>query len=198
MKAVKKLFPTANIQIGKGTAKDNKAYLSKQNLIFEKGTPHQQGKRNDLTTAMEDIKNGITQLELYNNHSKTVAKFGKFLNEYRNLVEPKRDWPTECIVLYGPTGTGKTRMAKSENATTVEYINGFFNGYKGEDTVLFDEFDWTSMPKTLFLKITDRYDYEINVKGGTRNWKPRKIFFCTNDENPEQTWYRGDPAVKDV
>lgn len=189
------MFPGANIAEAKGTAKHNKEYLSKENLVFEKGIPKQQGKRNDLHQAMKDVEEGISELELYRNHASVVARYGSFLKEYRNLTEPQRDWETECIVLHGPTGTGKTRTAIEDGAVRVSYVNGFINGYNGQDVVLFDEFDWTTMPRSLFLELTDRYPMQVNVKGGVRNWKPRKIYFCSNDDHPDQMWYKGDSAM---
>lgn len=196
VKRMKKMFPGANIQLAKGSAEQNKVYLSKQNLIFEKGTPsQQQGKRNDLDELMNDIKEGKNDEHIYDTHPMLAAKYHKFIEKYRNLKEEKRNWVTECIALYGPPGSGKTRRAVEEGGVFVEYNNGFFQGYEGEDVVIFDEFDWRYMPRGTFLKLTDRYAYKVNVKGGSRNWKPRKIFFISNDEEPSLTWYNGDPAM---
>lgn len=53
------------------------------------------------------------------------------------------------------------------------------------------------MPRDEFLLITDRYPHKINVKGGWRNWKPRKIYITTNYNGwpGGGNWFKDEAAV---
>jgi len=170
-------------------------YVKKDNkIVYEVGIPVKQGKCKAIQTIIDEVKDGnltlpdiaISNPHLFNQYRRTI----EFVQQ---ATEAKRNWMCEVIILYGPTGTGKTRWCVEQDAVSVSYDSKFYSGYNGEDVVYFDEFDWTTMSRTEFLRITDRYAMNINIKGGSRNWKPRRIFFTTNDMSPE-LWYGGCPA----
>ena len=67
----------------------------------------------------------------------------------------------------------------------------WFDGYEGEETILFDDFDkdW-GVPYRMLLQITDRYPMQSQQKGGWvhRMWT-RVIITC--NEGPKD-WYPAD------
>lgn len=194
-KYMTKKFKSMRVEVAKGNAKQQKEYLSKENLIFESGIPKQQGKRNDLIEIKERMDTGIKPDEIAQSHFNSWVKYYKSFEKYAGIIEIKRNWITEVYILYGPSGTGKTKFCIDKGAKIIEYNHPFIGNYDGEDIVLFDEFDVRDMPRTTFLKLTDRYALSVPIKGGYRNWKPKIIYFTTNDTDPSKSWYRGDPAI---
>lgn len=173
-----------------GTLKEQELYCNKDGTTaFEYGTKPSQGKSSNVQTLCEMIKEGKSDLDLIEENPQAAAQYGRMLDKYRQLIEPKRNWVTNVIVLWGGSGSGKTRKAIEAGATKVKYTrtSGFIIGYNGEDTILFDDFNWHEMPASEFLNLTDRYEEKINIKGGERNWKPRTIYFTSNYDPKD--WY---------
>lgn len=102
----------------------------------------------------------------------------------------KRDWVTEVLVFWGRTGAGKTRLVH-ELATDL-YIHpggAWFDGYDGQADVLFDDFGGSDFRLPYLLKLLDRYQMTVPIKGGFVQWAPRRIFITSNiDPN---NWYSG-------
>jgi hypothetical protein len=76
----------------------------------------------------------------------------------------------------------------------------WFDGYDKHEDVIFDDMDVdTKLPRALFLKLFDRYPMKVPVKGGFRDWVPKRVFITSNDS--PQLLYPSplgevDPAVK--
>ncbi len=181
--------PGDHIERARGTTKDNVLYCSKDTVEFERGRAPAQGRRSDLETIRAEIDAGASWIELSYKYFGRWCQYGRRWVVYRGLREPRRSWVTELIIIWGPTGTGKTRQAHAGGAVPVTYTeSGFILGYGGESVVLFD--DWPSepvMPRSVFLRLFDRYPCLINIKGGERNWAPRRVYITTNYDWKQ--WY---------
>lgn len=81
--------------------------------------------------------------------------------------------------LHGPSGSGKSRWANDLGAKDVVYKNGFVNGYNGEKVVVFNEIDKMGMPLDVFLRLTDRYKCDANVKGAVMPWAAEHVIFTS-------------------
>lgn len=51
--------------------------------------PTKQGQRTDLEGTMKAVKGGASELELYQTHSDTLAKYPKFIEKYRQLIQER-------------------------------------------------------------------------------------------------------------
>lgn len=194
--SVIKEFKPRHIEVAKGTPQENRTYCSKESIVFEEGELPQQGSRKDLETIMKDIREGGSIETIAEENPAHWVLHRKAFNEYKQLCEPKRNWVTEVIFLWGKTGTGKTRRAVEAGAVLVEMDGRFINGYNGEDVVCFDDIDDTTFPcRGMLLKLLDRYQFNAPIKGGYRNWKPR-VIYLTSNYNPEQMFLFKDEAVK--
>lgn len=97
----------------------------------------------------------------------------------------------ECIVFWGPTGTGKTRTAIEwdEHAYMPPLQHGgslWFDGYEGEKTAIFDEFKG-QIPLDTFLRLIDVYRCKVPVKQSHAWWNPCTILITSNF-SPDD-WY---------
>lgn len=180
-----------------GSIDQNDVYCSKQGSLTEFGTKPRQGERKDLDGMMRLVEGGATELELAQTNASLWCQYGRRFEDFRRLLQRRRRWETKVIVFYGPPGSGKTRQAHAdggEDLAVVTFVSGqFFQGYNGESKVLLDDFDHLSMPRQVFLHITDRYPYVANVKNGSVNWAP-EVIYITSNYHPRE-WYGDDEAV---
>lgn len=179
--SIRKIFKPRHIEVAHGTPQENRAYCVKDGkIIQENGTIPKQGRRKDLEEIKDKIDTGHTDVEISNDYFSTWLQWHRALDRYRDLKEPRRNWKTKVTWIWGPTGTGKTYKAINNGATPISIVNGFVIGYKGEDIVVFDDFDTQTISRAAWLTLTDRYPCTINVKGAERNWKPREIYVTSN------------------
>jgi len=196
---MKTLSKTAHWEVAKADVDANLKYCSKDMTDFkEVGNPKDyragQGARTDITALKALLDTGAKTLDVYEKMPEMYFRYERTIEKVISMIEPKRDWVTEVIVVAGPTGCGKTRRAIEAGAVPLEYAKngGFIGGYNGEDVVLFDDYWPGDMPRGFWLRLTDRYPMQIPIKGGWRNWKPRTIYFTTNCD---LGWWRDNPEV---
>ncbi len=192
VKLVSKIFNSAHVEKMKGTPEQNRIYCTKEmGAYWEKGHFPRQGERTDIQRVMEEVKKGATELEIAESHMNLWCQYGRRFEAYRRLLEVERQWKTDIRVYWGPAESGKSKNAREWLGTydTVDYTRGgFFIGYKGNENIILDDFEGQcTMEKKVFMNMADRYPLIVNVKGGERNWAPKRIAITSNT-NPE-TWY---------
>lgn len=175
MGTIKKLLTRAHLEQRKGTKEQARDYCKKENNFTELGEWGQQGKRTDLdkirTIALEEGMRNVTSIGTMQQIN--VAKAFLTYNE-----EP-RNWETEVIWLWGKTGTGKSRLAREicnmDDCFTKNENSKWWDGYDAHEYVIIDDFrdSWWSL--TEMLSLLDRYEKKVEIKGGTRQFKPKKI-----------------------
>lgn len=185
----------AHIAVAKGNAKQNRAYCTKSEGRlqgpWEFGSLPSQGKRTDLMQCKELLDSGATLKELSEQYFSQFVRYSKAFKEYTLLHAPQRDWEMDIQVVYGPTGTGKSRYCaenypgafwKSKNSG----VQQFWDGYNSEEVIIIDEFyGWFSWD--YLLRLTDRYPFSLDVKHGTVPLAARTIVFTSN-KHPRE-WY---------
>ena len=192
-----KAFGGRHIEAAKGSVADNLLYCNKESFAWSLGTLPNQGRRVDLEGIKENILRGDSEVDIATNHFSQWCVYRRSFDAYRSLVEPKRNWITEVIILWGAPGVGKSRTAYTDGAVPITYHNGAIGGYNGEDVVVFDDFTPSIISLQEVLKLTDRYPLNIAIKGGFRNWKPKKIYFTSN-LNPTSWWGHSDAFFRRV
>lgn len=155
-----------------------------------------QGERTDLNQIRDSIRKGATELDIADEHFGSWCRYHKSFGLYRSLVIPQRSWKTKTVVLYGPTGTGKSRFAwgstEAGNIYTVPRSTGdalWFDGYDPgrHTTIILDDFyGWVRL--NVLLQLLDRYPMRVPTKGGFTNWCPRFAFITSNVE--WSNWYK--------
>lgn len=193
-----------HVELRLGSAKQASDYCTKQDTrvdgpwSFGDQSETRKGKRNDLNEIRDAIKGGKSELDLADSYFASWCRYNKSFSRYRGMVTPQREKKTISIVLYGPTGTGKSRYAwewtTRECVYSVPRSTGdaiWFDGYDPSvhNTVIFDDFyGWIRL--NVLLQLIDRYPMRVPTKGGFVTWNPQYAFFTSNVE--WQQWYGWD------
>lgn len=200
----------AHFEIAKGTVKDNQTYCSKEETRYagpwEGGTPSFQGDRTDLAHFAAVIRKHKGDMRaIFENCPESTIRYNRAAKELGKLYAPgssptpKKREPPQVIVLWGKSGSGKTRTARELAGETDEseaaslwtcpaqdHIS-WYDGYCGQEFALFDDFEPSQMGLSKFLQITDRYLVTVPVKGGFTSFHPLFIVFTANTD--PATWY---------
>lgn len=196
----------------KGPAHAEK-YCTKEKLFFKKTSEtitdewyaercqehvKKQGKRNDLLALKRAMDEGRDPRELMMDDQffGVLSRNMTFAMNYYSIKRQRTaaEMQLDVQVFYGGTGTGKTRKAYEELGMdplqTWTWTPGagstFFDGYTGQDHVIFDEFRG-QIPLGQMLRLIDIYPVNVQVKGSTVAWSPKKIII-TSPVCPED-WY---------
>lgn len=138
---------------------------------------------------LKELALTTTKKQFYIEHANTLSHMKMF--DLMQSVQEPYDGIRKVLWFHGDTGTGKTKkaveLAKSSGLswTIVDYYNGFFNGYIGEEFVIIDDIRAGTMRFELLLRITDRYPIHVNVKGSTMPWRA-KVIIITAPVNPNE------------
>lgn len=179
-----------HIEPAKGNDFQNQKYCEKDgNLILELGEPINQGKRSDISRAVEIIKNDGNMrkvcTEVMNYQAVRHAEL------YLKYMEAKRPVaPIEVIWIYGSSGKGKTKKVYEDNKdmdifTPVSYK--WWEGYDGHKVVLIDDIRRDFCKFHELLKLLDIYPFRIETKGGSRQVQFNKIYI-TAPYSPTEMW----------
>lgn len=197
----KNLSPTAHFEVRRGTQEEAISYTQKGDtsipgswVEFGEPTNESQGKRNDLLDCKAMLDDGCPMKEIAQAHFGSYIRYHKSFLDYKRLIATPRDSnnPVEVVIYYGPTGTGKSLTARNKDpgAYVKPVGNVWFDGYAGEDTVIFDEYRGNWLPYGTLLAITDRHSCTVPVKGGHVELVARKLVFTTNVH--PRNWYRNE------
>lgn len=189
---VKKVIPRGHLEVAKGNAKANRDYCMKQGDYVEYGKPTglAPGKRTDVETIRDVIKQGATMQDIVEQHAAVLSRYPKFINTCFTYVGQKRDTKTEVIIYWGASRSGKTYKAITENPD--HYVKRgwqkWWNGYAGQECVIWDEFVPKNCDFDYWKGICDAYECQVEIKGGMTQFVSKKIIFTSNVDPKD--WFR--------
>lgn len=175
-RSVKKYLKRAHIKNARGSPQQNIDYCSKQGNVQEFGDRPKMGDRTDI----EECKIVVQQTS----SMKAVVEVARSLQGVKmaemwlKYKEEPRNWKPEVRWYYGPTGAGKTKAAREwlgENIYTTLDTGKWWEGYDGHENVLIDDFRKDFCKFHELLKLLDRYEYRVEVKGSSRQLRAKKI-----------------------
>lgn len=187
LSAVKKLNGRAHWEPRRGTHEQAKAYCMKEDTRVEPpielGEEPRPGARSDIERLVElskDLNNSVK--DIIEECPAEFAKYHKAVMAIRAAYVPIREWKTEVHWFWGPTGTGKSK--KAFEMTTNPYVHNmssgkWFCGYNGQEDVIFDDMRKDTFKYHELLRLFDRYQMQVEVKGGSTNWCPKRIIVTT-------------------
>lgn len=174
-----------HIEIAKGNAEQNQTYCSKQETIFEDGTPKKQGKRNDLLNIRDNITDGMGVRDIVDAGEVKNLQGLRTIECMLKYYEPKRTEPPKIIWIYGGSGKGKTTKAYDMYPDIYEPISmKWWEGYDKHKEVLIDDFREDYMDFSTFLRFTGGKPFRIEFKGGSRQLLCDTIVF-TSSKHPK-------------
>lgn len=194
---VKTLFRNWHIEQAKGNSFQNREYCIKDGDWEELGSPPTDPRAGGKTAnaarweqARDAAKRGAfdevpADIHLRCYHTLQRIRDDALLGGTHSETEAQMLW------YYGPAGTGKSRTARDENpGCYLKMCNRWWDGYKGEDVVLLEDFDRDHSKLVHYLKIwADRYPFPCEVKGGSLMIRP-KLIIVTSNYHPEEIWDR--------
>lgn len=163
----------------------------------EYGTISHQGSRTDISAPVDLITKGTPMAEVAEAYPLSFVKYHRGFTALRSVLSKPRklDAAPEVIVLWGPTGTGKTRDAQIEYWPDVPHYwwkpsNGsWWDGYDGQDKIILDEFrgqmTWSDL-----LALLDRNECRCPIKGGFVQIQASKVIITS--PCPPTEWYKED------
>lgn len=187
LSAIKKHMPRAHLEIAKGNAEHNKAYCTKEKLVYENGEPKRQGKRSDIQRVRDDLSSGANMRSIISTANSLQSI--RMAEIYLSYNEPKRNWKPLVKWYYGTTGTGKSysAYAELEDVYTAGDTAKWWQGYDGHENVIIDDFRSSFISFNNLLKLLDAYPYLVEVKGGSRQFLARKIII-TSPYHPKDVY----------
>lgn len=175
--SLKKLYPTWHMEAKKGSQKQAIAYCTKTETRVSEpviiGEPKKQGKRNDIALAKQFVQEGKSVRDFIDECNKPNYQNIRTMEKLLVYKEKPRDFKPIVIWLYGPTGSGKTKVAKILS----DYLGDtwwsakdlrWWHNYDAHEVTIFDDFRKDFCTFHELLRILDRYPYSIENKGGFR------------------------------
>jgi hypothetical protein len=186
---LRKLGIKCHLEQAKGTSQQAADYCKKEGDFVEFGELRsEQGKRNDIHSAIADLKDGTPMKTIAEDHSAVFVKFGRGLRDLALTLSSSYDHDsTRGLWIYGPPGTGKSHAARAIDPDAyLKAQNKWFDGYNGEHTIILDDLDTNVLGH--HLKIwSDKYACTGETKGGTTPLQHR-LFIITSNYHPDDLW----------
>lgn len=157
----------------------------------------EQGKRSDLDYVYEKIAQGASIYDVMDEFPRVFMKNHAAISKLCAMYDKPRPYG-DCHVeiWWGVTGSGKSHAAYHTypDAYRKTIPGKWWEGYRGQDTVIFEEFN-PDEDKELrlpeLLKILDKYPYQVEVKGASMQLKANRFIITTNID--PRLWYQGHP-----
>lgn len=209
---IKGYLPRAHLGAREGSAKQAAGYCCKgtggekpydrwyptyhptADVFVDLGEITRPGKRTDVDQYADAIlENKISRKEFAQQYPSAIIKFSRGIDAlYNQVVVPRNpNSAKNVIVLWGPTGTGKTKTATERYPN--HYLWGpeqgkWFNGYDSEPVLIMDEFRGCEHLSFAFLlRLLDRYPMRLETKGGFVQFVSDTVVITS--PLPPEDWY---------
>lgn len=182
-----------HIEQRRGTAQEAAEYCKKDGMWYDHGVISEQGQRTDLNSLATSIMEGKTIGEVAIDYPTMFIRFHKGIQALKMITIQPRDTVPTVTVIWGPTGSGKSRLARIlVNENYYEWgpeQERWFDGYEGQSDVIFEEFRG-QLPFGMILRLLDRYECRVQYKGGSCQFAATNIIM-TSPKHPSY-WYQDD------
>ena len=185
----------AALLAAKGTPLQNKKYCSKEGDFIEAGVVPCQGKRSDVSSAVDClITNEYSLVTVAKQFPAEFVKMHRGLEALATMCRAtRRTWKTKVYWLHGATGTGKSRWAfeVSESLKVPAFYKDchskWWDGLTEQRLCVLDDYRPDMCTFSALLNLFDQYPLSLEVKGGTRPCL-FKYIIVTCPYTPEEHW----------
>ena len=195
-------FYGAHIEAARGTHRENRDYIRKEGKwresdksetnkpeTFEESgeLPEESDLRVKKTeTILAMVENGASNAEIMRECPSAMLHLPRIEQARQTFLEEKnrKDFrELEVVYIWGETGVGKTRSVMEkygyENVFRVTNYDHPFDGYSGQDVMLFDEFR-SSLPLSNMLCYLDGYPLMLPCRYANRVACYTKVYIISN------------------
>lgn len=153
-------------------------------IWMEKG----QGNRSDISKMVDLIKEGKSDQDILDQCPASYVKYYRAVNHIRTLTVKPRDFKTFVYFIYGPSGTGKSRLARDllPEAYWKQPHSIWWDGYQSSDVIIDDFKGW--LPYSDLLRLLDRYPLQVQTKGGQSQMVAKHM--AISSTLIPQKWYK--------
>lgn len=203
---IQKHFKGGYFATCKGTSLDNRDYIfaegkhkDKEGQVFR--DTHEEwgelpieepGKRNDLDMLYKMVKEGMSNFEILEVDAKYMMQIDRIEKVRQTFIEEQfkdKFRNLDVTYVFGKTGTGKTRdIMEADGYTSVFRVTDYdhpFDGYKGQNTVVFEEFR-SSLKLSDMLNYLDGYPLELPCRYANKIACFEKVYIVSNWELEKQ------------
>jgi len=175
--AIKKMFgdDAMHLAPSRGDEKSNTAYCTKDahglseedHFCVIYGEPGTQGARSDIRGYVQSIIAHKRDRELVEEHPVEFVKYPRVRHEVRAAYAERRTSAPEVVIIWGPTGTGKSHAA-FELAGEDAFVKApgdlrWWDGYTTGQNIVIDEFRDSWGPLGVLLRLLDKYPLVLEV-----------------------------------
>ena len=191
--AVIKLLKPHHVELCRGSLAQNERYCSKSGDYTEIGTRPAQGARVDLNEIAERVKQGTSVDEITLENPMAFHQYGRTLQRLEDIRLRKvacTEMP-KCIWLYGPTGVGKSHMARElagADVYTYPHDNGWWDGYTGQNAVIFDDFRG-EIPYGRLMTLADKWPTTVKRRSTAPFPFTSKLIIITSFGDPREVFH---------
>jgi hypothetical protein len=191
------ISPRAHLETPRGTARQNYEYCTKVEtreggtVPFERGDIPNPGERTDIAGIVGLAKDHTKRLrDIVDADGETYLRYYKGIDRVRSIFSEPRRFQTEVFWFYGSTGTGKSKLADEMAPDAYWKPNDkWFDGYDPIEhpDIIIDDFRADFHKFNFVLRLFDRYPMQVEIKGGTVNFRASRVFVTTS-KHPRETW----------
>lgn len=193
LSALKKKHPRAHFKIARGSPEQNRTYCTKEEGRISPGGEFgditevpRKGERSDLAELQTAFDSGLQAHEYATDYFEFFLRYPRALENYFIAQVRPRESINEVQVtlLIGDSGTGKSyyaeQLSKQHGGVYRHALGQFWDGYRGEPAVLFDDFRGSSISFGAFKLVCDRYPLLVHIKGTASNMAATHFYITTN------------------
>ncbi|CAG8783282.1 1397_t:CDS:2, partial [Racocetra fulgida] len=145
--------------------------------------------------AINMVNSGKTMGEVATECPKTYVSHHRGLEKLKARADEKEHkfkGKPFVEVHYGDKNCGKSSYTELYSDDIAYRLDdrGYFDGYDGQEILIFDEFNGSQVALDVFLKITSGQQRQLNVKGKKVANKVRHVIVTSNKHHKE--WYKQD------